>query len=521
MMSPQSGPVVIRPMHTVASLTRMFSLLLAGVLSVLSEVPVQAAPQETPSGLAKLPPETWQVLYVDDQRLGYSRTLHAWVEFDGGKAIRTDTELRLTLKRFGQTIRMHFSQTTHEAPDGRLLAFQSTLQNPPAGSVRTTGIVRTDHADLTTDLGGQLQSSQIRWAPDVIGPARQDQLLAKLKPGQSIEYTAYVAELNQIVKATAVAGKSIETELYQGKTSPLLRVELRQPNLPTTTAYVDANGQVQKTESDFVGSTLVAYTVSREVALQSIAGAELDIATQTLVHCKPIVKPHQTRRAAYRLTIEGQDAAKLIPTGVGQAVQAVNRETVDVTVTAVRPGTPDQSDAIGPEFVKSSQYLQIGDPAVVAHTRKAIGDVVDPWTKAVRMEKYVHGALQNKNFSTAMASAAEVAKKLEGDCTEHAVLLAAMLRAEKIPSRVVVGLVYADGLKAFGGHMWTEAGIDGRWIPLDATLGQGGIGAAHIRLIDTSLNDDALTPVAAFLPLMNLLGRTQLTVVSVEGPADQ
>ena len=61
-------------------------------------------------------------------------------------------------------------------------------------------------------------------------------------------------------------------------------------------------------------------------------------------------------------------------------------------------------------------------------------------------------------------------------------LEAAMLRARKIPSRVAVGLVYSEQHQAFAGHMWTEAYVDGVWTPLDATLGKGGTGPAHIKV---------------------------------------
>ena len=124
--------------------------------------------------------------------------------------------------------------------------------------------------------------------------------------------------------------------------------------------------------------------------------------------------------------------------------------------------------------------------------------------------------MKKKNFSTALASAAEVAKSLEGDCTEHACLLAAMLRVQKIPSRVAVGLVYADRLAAFGGHMWTEAWLDGKWVPLDATLGKGGIGPGHIKLADSSLADDGPAPVTSFVPLMNMLSNVTIDIVSAE-----
>ena len=75
----------------------------------------------------------------------------------------------------------------------------------------------------------------------------------------------------------------------------------------------------------------------------------------------------------------------------------------------------------------------------------------------------------------------------KGDCTEHAVLLAALCRARGIPARVAIGLVYVSAAQGFGYHMWNEVWIDGGWIPLDATIARGGTGAAHLKLADSSL----------------------------------
>ena len=60
---------------------------------------------------------------------------------------------------------------------------------------------------------------------------------------------------------------------------------------------------------------------------------------------------------------------------------------------------------------------------------KAVGDAVDPWEKAVKIEHWVARNLKDKNFKTAFAPASEVARNLSGDCTEHGVLVAAMCRA--------------------------------------------------------------------------------------------
>jgi transglutaminase-like putative cysteine protease len=112
----------------------------------------------------------------------------------------------------------------------------------------------------------------------------------------------------------------------------------------------------------------------------------------------------------------------------------------------------------------------------------------------------------------ALAPADHVARTLQGDCTEYAMLTAAMCRAEGIPSRTAIGLVYADVKSGpvFAFHMWTEVLIKGQWIPLDATLGRGYVGATHLKITDASWHDErSLTPL---LPVVRVLGRDRMSI---------
>jgi len=56
--------------------------------------------------------------------------------------------------------------------------------------------------------------------------------------------------------------------------------------------------------------------------------------------------------------------------------------------------------------------------------------------------------------------------------------------------------------------------VSGQWIPLDATLGRGGVGAAHLKLAQSNLNTgDALS---SFLPVLNVMGRLKIDVLAEE-----
>jgi len=106
----------------------------------------------------------------------------------------------------------------------------------------------------------------------------------------------------------------------------------------------------------------------------------------------------------------------------------------------------------------------------------------------------------------ATAPADVVAKSLSGDCTEYAMLSAAMCRALGVPSRTAVGLVHApgrDGKFYLAYHMWTEVYADGQWVPIDATLGMGGVGPGHVKISDASWHEER--SIAPLLPMLRVL----------------
>ena len=93
-------------------------------------------------------------------------------------------------------------------------------------------------------------------------------------------------------------------------------------------------------------------------------------------------------------------------------------------------------------------------------------------------------------------------------------LLAAVCRARKLPARVAIGLVYYPAARGFAYHMWSEVWIEDRWIPMDATLGQGGIGAAHLKFSHSSL--EGSSAFVDMLPVIQAVGRMKLEILAVE-----
>lgn len=502
--------------HRTRSILRIVPLALA---TMLPGIQTAAAAEETSTAVRE---DNWDVLYLGNQRIGYARSMTSDVTENGRKITRTTTETKMTIKRFGQSLQFETLLIADETPDGNLLGFTQELRNPPASTTRTVGRIDGNQLTLETTVAGRTQKRTIDWNPEIKGSGFQEQMLQELatRAGEQRRFKTFLPELNQVTDVRVVADNYQQVKLLDGKSHQLMKMTITQSALPTMPirAFVDREGEALRTETDFLGMTLITYRVDREEALQAIAGGELDLAVSTLVRVGIIRRAHQTTRAVYRIKTPGRDPSGHVMADDSQQVRQLDPETIELTVSAV--AVPDRAPVprreTASEYLAATRFLQIDDPRVREHaTRAAAGDI-DPVKVAMRMERYVHEKLSKKNFSTALASAAEVAKNLEGDCTEHAVLLAALLRAKKIPSRVVVGLVYVTSGQSFGGHMWTEAFLNGRWVPLDATLGQNGVGAAHIKMAESSLADDAPAPISAFLPLLDVLGKMEIEVISTQ-----
>ena len=102
-------------------------------------------------------------------------------------------------------------------------------------------------------------------------------------------------------------------------------------------------------------------------------------------------------------------------------------------------------------------------------------------------------------------SALEALERRAGDCTESAVLLAALGRAAGIPTRVVSGLTYSRvpilGMSnAFMPHSWVVAYVDGRWKSFDLALER--FDSSHIAL---TIGDGDARSIMAASQLASLL----------------
>jgi hypothetical protein len=488
-------------------------------LAVLSLALVPILVGQIESQLQAADTEAWRVIYVENKRVGYGRYISRSTTEAGQTILITEVEEHFKFKRFNQLLQMDSELQIRETKDGRILGYTLSTKNPPASPTISKGTVQGRMLTLETTIGSRTRSRRLAWDPSWRSSGYQERsTLAKpLKAGERRSFKIFIPELEKVADVRMRADDLRNVKLHDGKSHRLLKIRVEQSLIPQlkTRVYADEKGNPLRTEMDPVG--MVTFSVPKNVALEEIVGDELDVAVNSLVRMKdPPINLHNAKRVVYKVTMPGRNPLEYFKSGPGQYVERLSENSVELTVRplAVPKNKPAKRNP-PKEFLADSKYLQIGEIIVRQHARRAGAGSSDPGTIATRMESYVFRAVKKKGFSTLFASAAEVAEKLEGDCTEHSCLFAAMLRAEKIPSRVSVGLVYADRLGAFSSHMWTEAYLDGKWIPLDGTLSNG-FGSGHIKIIDTSLADDGLTPALAFAPMLDLVKNMKIEVTKID-----
>ena len=485
---------------------------------------VQAAEPTGQPRAATPPPaaeELWLACYVKEVKVGYSHTKIDPVEIAGQRQVRYATDDQLTIRRFGNKTEVRTKLESLETREGQVLEFRSEIRMGP-GVVVTEGHYRDGQLLVETKAEGKQKADRMAWQPTWGGFFADRQSLRRqpMKPRETRRLQAVLPVILQIGEIRLEAAGYEATKLLS-ETRQLLRIDVVTEVGKTqmkSILWTDPTGEALKTRDLQLG--LETFLTTREVALGSNSESGFDLGEASTVRvARRLERPHQTRQVVYRARLKDGNVHTLFEAGPTQTVRRIDERTAEITVRAIRPGQ-QESAAVAkgdrPTIADSasSPMIQSDDPLVVRLAQETAAEETDPWKLACALESHVKKKIRLKNYSTAMATAAEVAKSLEGDCTEHAMLLAAFCRARRLPARVAVGLVYYAPEQAFAYHMWTEAWIRDAWIPLDATLGLGGIGAAHLRLTATNLS--GVNAYADLLPVVQAIGQLELEIVSAQ-----
>lgn len=200
-----------------------------------------------------------------------------------------------------------------------------------------------------------------------------------------------------------------------------------------------------------------------------------------------LASPFDITRAArmghMRYVINRPAAGLPLPeTGEQRVTLQADSLTLDICATC-GPGLAE-APADLTRWTRPSRWIESDAPELVKAARAVAVSSADGDTRMRRLSAIARRRLPDVEYE-GLYSARAAWKRRRGDCTEDALVLAALARAAGIPAMVASGLVYEreryHGTRdAFLPHAWTIAYVDGRWRSYDISV--GGFDATHIAL---------------------------------------
>jgi hypothetical protein len=439
-------------------------------------------------------------VFMEGKKIGHA--VHTRAE--AGGEVTTSDDVSITISRLGFPVTIRMMETSVETTAGKPLRFESTQQLAAMASMKVAGTIKDDGTVAVTSTSmGTEQKSTMKWPAGAIMAEglRLLSLNKGLKTGTEYTVDIFSPEVMQAMNAKMTIGETKQVDLL-GRVVKLTEVTtiLSMPGAGqmTSTSYVDGEVRALKSVMPIAGMQVEMVDCPKEFALGN--NDVLELIDKMFVKSPEAIEDVGSASSITYTLIPGKGADFTIPSTDNQTASGSPDGKISLVIKPVKVSARGTFPYKGNdpkllEAVKPTRFLQSDDKRVVDLARKAVGDARDAVEAARRIESFVARYIDNKSMSVGYASAVEVVESRQGDCSEFAVLTAALCRAVGIPAQVVVGIAYVKefaGLQGFGGHAWAQAyvganerGEGGKWIGLDSAFksgGRGGYDAGHIAL---------------------------------------
>jgi Transglutaminase-like superfamily len=438
-----------------------------------------------------LPYEFWEIQFIGNRPVGYlhQRVGPSLVGSAGIYRIDVDTykQVKLGSKQFDQRLKV----MTIEEVDGSLRTIEANLKQGD-DVTRIDGNVVLESLRLQIQKNGSTVGKEIPWGNGVGGPFADIQSLRgdPLEPGEKRNFTWLDPVTGNILKMELKAGKHIQTPLLDGIQHRLLEVTARATigeRGVESTLWVNEKGEVLKSynaESD-IRSFRCEQSLAESVRDAGLCESYKEFSVPLL---NPIPDYKTKERLSFRIQLSDALTSKnVFPSRTNQTAKVRSSLALEITSfpmneqsTVPNGVTPELK--IDDSCVKPTPVLQSDDPFVKKIAKEFVADKTPGISKLEKLRLGVFRWIKNKTpFSPRIASAAEAARSQSGDSTEHAMLLAAVVRSLGVSSRVAGGLIYNGDEKtpAMVYHAWTEIYGRDRWISLDASIEENRTNATY------------------------------------------
>ncbi|RFT15738.1 MAG: Transglutaminase domain protein [Candidatus Saccharicenans subterraneus] len=434
----------------------------------------------------------WYSIRLGEETVGYVKETGSRLQQAGRWYWKSVTESKIVLRRLGQKVEMRVSYEHLETDEGLLKKI--TAEQLLAGSrVRTEIEVEEDRAKIKNLTGNQVFSREIPSSGRLLGPVGIGKLTNdKLKrPGDKVEYRTILAELAQVISGERTLVGEEVVDCGRNKMTARKVIDRISQIETTRQVWLDMEGnEVKAVEPSPFGDIVTCLSSEQEVmeAMAASRGQEQFFQSSLIRSNVRLPQARGLDRLVVRLK---HSQPELGWPDLANEYQKILENSGEVKVVELKRvplrSSPDGQLSAEEKkpYLEANTYIDINDPEIKRIASEVAGREKNVFQKALKLRDWVS---RNLAFDAGFvfAPASEVMKAKKATCAGYAALLAALLRAAGIPSRYLMGIVYANGI--WGGHAWVEAWLEGRWVPLDAALpSPGAADPARIAIARSSL----------------------------------
>lgn len=441
----------------------------------------------------------WFGLYLNGKKIGYFSTTRERLGKEPGGTVRDSFTMHMKIATMGLKAEMNLKES-REFEGKAPYAFLGGKSVMADGRVtQTTTVVRMGKELEALIVVGNEKKEKKTPAVDY---TLADSLLSEVwlrrgpKVGDVVRYQEF--DLKDLkLEMTTSKILAIKNSLVNGVPIKYFEVETEVMDGTQVVSLHDAEGKV-------LSGKFAIFELRAEPEEQAknteysqdlfvLGQAKLDRPLGDLTKVKSLV-----------LEVKSKEAA-VLESGPRQAVTKKPGDTLVIKLGKAHGQDAKATKKEIEEALKETDDYPIQHAKIQALAKKAVGNAKTPEEKVEHLVRFVDNYIQPARSAT-IPNIFDLVKRKRGDCKSYALLFTTLARAAGIPAREVTGLMYiGDDQKALGGHAWNEVVLNGRWVPVDASLGETEINATHL-----SFGKDAQRHV------LNTLGKLSFRVVEVE-----
>lgn len=453
--------------------------------------------------------EEWRGIYLNDEKVGYAQYILKESHDSTNATYEMENKTNLSLLLGGTHQNIQMSGTSKLDKNLCLYGFQFKLNSGGLTSTASGTLSNNRLGIRIAGLGGTSSQS----IPITRRPYSTDAInLLLLKKGFPVGTKFELP----IFDPSTLGSSDIEVEVMgkepvaiNGINREAYKVEERFKGL-TQNAWISPKGEVLKESTSIAGLTFTSISEPKEIAMKTSPDKNN---TQDLLFATSVDLigniPDPRNATELKLKLYGvspgnfkaaDERQRVIPSGdTTQDYVILDIQSKDLSapvmkkVAEVKDFTP---------YLAPSPLIQSDDTALRQQASKIVGQGTNRIEAVKKLADWVHKNMRQQ-LMISIPSAKDILKDPRGDCKVHSTLFAGLARSIGIPTKMDVGIVYANG--GFFYHAWNEVWV-GQWVPIDCTFGQTRVDATHIKLFEGDL-DQGFT-------LVQYLGKMRVEILN-------